>query len=107
MPQILAALAPVVEYRAAIEKDHVEVRPWIADTLVRQRHALIKAENIERAFETHRRLGFLVGELFDPDHDVSELACQLPRDGPQRTFRQRLDFGERWRQAIRHDITLA
>ncbi len=35
MLQIFAALAPVIEDRPAIEKDHIEVRPWIADALVR------------------------------------------------------------------------
>src|SRR5438067_9443716 len=41
--QVFAALAPVIEDRAAIEKDHVEVRPRIADALVRQGNAPIEA----------------------------------------------------------------
>ena len=34
-----------------------------------------------------------------------EMAFQPPRNGAQRTLRQFLDLGERWRQAIRHVIT--
>src|SRR5438105_5257553 len=107
MAQIFAAFTPVIEDRPAIEKDHIEVRPRIADALVRQRDAAIEAENIERAVETHRRPGLLVGELLDPDHDAPEVAFQLLRDSAERRFRQRLDVGERWRQTIRHGITPA
>ena len=41
----------------------------VADRFVRQRDAAIQPEQIERAVEPHRPLGFLVGEFLDPDHD--------------------------------------
>src|SRR5262249_21032608 len=103
--EILAALAPIIEDRPAVEKDHVEIGTGIADALVRQRDTPVEAEDIEGAVEPHRLFGLLVGELVDADDDLPERLLQPVRDCAEGTLRQLLDLGERWRQAVRHGIT--
>src|SRR6266478_8098915 len=73
LEQILAALAPVIEDRPAVEEDHVELCPRVADTFVRQRDAAIEPQEVERAVEPHRSLGLAVGEILDPDRTSTSL----------------------------------
>src|SRR5580704_12377800 len=47
--QVLAAVAPVIEDRPAVEIDRVRMRQRIADALMRQRDAAIEAQEVERA----------------------------------------------------------
>src|ERR1700722_8894126 len=51
--EVLAGLAPIIEQRPAIEKDHVDMGPRIADRFVQQIDAAIEAEQVERALELH------------------------------------------------------
>src|SRR6516165_2431968 len=55
--EILPGLAPVVEDRPAVEKDHVELRPRIARALPGQGDAAVETEDVEWALQRHFRLG--------------------------------------------------
>src|SRR5215469_3858158 len=64
--EVLAGLAPIVEDRPAIEKNHVRHRSGVGVALMRQRDSAIEAEQVERAFETHLALRFLIRKILDP-----------------------------------------
>src|SRR5579883_2777406 len=48
--------AAIGKDRLAIEKDHVDMRVWVADALMRQGDAAIEAEQRKWAFQSQRRL---------------------------------------------------
>src|SRR2546429_1398975 len=66
--EILAGLAPVIEDRTAIEKDHVDVRRYRRDALVGQGDAAIEAEYVERTLQAHLVLRLLIGKIVDADN---------------------------------------
>src|SRR5260370_36111422 len=82
--QIVARLAPVIEDRAAVEKDHVDRGQRIADALQRQRDAAIEPEQVERAVEPHRPLSLAVWKSLDADHPRPPKPLEPP---PQRSQR--------------------
>src|SRR5258708_37075844 len=95
--EILAGLAPVIEDRPAIEKDHVDIRRDRRDALMRQGDAAIEAEYVERALQPHLVLGLLVGGTVDADDDRAEMALQLVGNRRQRALRHCLEIGKtRW-----------
>jgi hypothetical protein len=105
MGEVLTGFAPIIEDRPAVEKDHVDMGPRVADALVRQGDAAIEAENVERAVEAHRPLGLLVGKLLDRDHDRAEMTLEPARDRAEGAARQLLDIGQGRRRAQGHVVT--
>src|SRR6185312_6041410 len=92
----LVVLAPVIEDRAAVEEHHVGLDPRVDDAFARQRDPTVKAEQVERAFQLHLGLGFLVGKVLDADHQRPELLshrrgyrCQRPLGEPLDLLRGR------------------
>src|SRR5580700_6913679 len=93
--QVLAAVAPVIEDRPAVEIDRVHMRQRIADALMRQCDAAIESQQVERAVEPHRPLGLLVGEFLDPNDDLAEMLSDAAWDRRQGARREGFQIGER------------
>lgn len=70
MRQIFIEFAPVIEDRTAVKKYHVYGTAWIHNTTLFERHALIKAKQVERTFQLHGTAYLVVGKILDPDHDI-------------------------------------
>jgi hypothetical protein len=77
----LAAFAPVVEDRAAVEVNTVGQAPDIGDAALGQGNALIKAQQIVRRIQIHHLGYVIIREILNDDQDVAGLRAQwLPAD---------------------------
>ena len=95
MLQAVFPFGPFIQHGTAIEEDGGGHRPRHLRTRIAHMVALIKAEDIERAFQPHRLHHLLVRKILHPqDHLLQMLAEQIgqPLD---RRLRKLLDVGER------------
>ena len=70
-------IAPIGEERLSIEKDHVGlIAHRFQAMVVADRHAVIEAEQIVRAFQLHRGFSRGIGEILDLDHDAAEMPSE-------------------------------
>jgi len=69
-------VAPISKQRFPVEKNHVGLlRRWLEAVVVADRHAVIEAEQIVRAFQRHRLFRSRIRKVFDPnDHTAQMLA---------------------------------
>src|SRR5712691_4333652 len=92
--QGLVVFGPVVEHRAAIEKDHVghlHRRAFVAE---RQADAVEQAEQVELALRLHLLEHLVAGEIVDPDDEVLAQRAE-PRGQPaERRDGERLELAE-------------
>ncbi|NDH64172.1 MAG: DUF1254 domain-containing protein, partial [Alphaproteobacteria bacterium] len=101
MRQVFAGLAPIVEDRAAIEEDAVDVVGDVAGTALHHRDALVEAEQIERRVEFHLLLDLVGRKVVDLDSHVADMPAKLLGNRGQRLGGDRLEILQAGRKTER------
>ena len=92
--QAIVGLAPFIEQRAAIQKDHVRqhARGFIASHP--DRMALIKPKNIPFAVKRHGGDHAGIGEILDAEQDIAEMLAKQIGQAFDRGLGEGFDIGE-------------
>lgn len=83
MLETFSGFTPVIEDRATVEENHIDIVRGRRDTFLIDGYAPVEAEQIERGAQGHFRFGFLVGKFFDSNDDAIDVVAQFARNRPQ------------------------
>ena len=81
MRKVFLGLAPLVEDRAPVKRDNIDIFGRVGDTFAIQRDAAIQSQQIERALEPHLTFGRCVWEIVDPNDETLDLIPEFLWNG--------------------------